>query len=224
MAGSARRMNQPARTSYTPSSSTWWNKTASPKPATSIVGRLALYERAIEEPDGADFVEIGRTREHIYAKILPKARTFLKWMEFHDRDRIRQARNDLAYILGTTVKGLASLYNITVCVNCRQEGQGRRFMKPIPLNEETEPIARYVLWFEELSEALIDPIRFMAYAMRCATPEDMTTLCRYVSDDDFREAFDKAPPGIIGPRSWAYWNSVMGRYPAQPMPKRTFGE
>jgi len=41
--------------------------------------------------------------------------------------------------------------------------------------------------------------------------------------DDLREALDKAPPGIIDPRSWAYWNSVMGRYPAPPMPKRTLG-
>jgi len=25
-----------------------------------------------------------------------------------------------------------------------------------------------------------------------------------MSDEDFREALDKAPPGIIDPRSWAY--------------------
>jgi hypothetical protein len=51
----------------------------------------------------------------------------------------------------------------------------------------------------------------------------MKALRRYVTDEDFREALDKAPPGIIDPRSWAYWNSVMGRYPAPPLPKRTFG-
>jgi hypothetical protein len=37
-------------------------------------------------------------------------------------------------------------------------------------------------------------------------------------------ALDRAPPGIIDPRSWAYWNSKMGRYPAPPLPKRRFGE
>jgi hypothetical protein len=38
---------------------------------------------------------------------------------------------------------------------------------------------------------------------------------------DFREALDKAPPGIIDPRSWAYWNLVIaGRYPPPPMPVR----
>ena len=94
-------------------------------------------------------------------------------------------------------------------------------MKPIPLNNETEAVASRVVWFEPPAEALEDPIRFMAYAMASATHEDMKVLRRYVSDADFREALDNAPPGIIDPRSWAYWNSVMGRYPAPPAPKRS---
>ncbi len=96
-------------------------------------------------------------------------------------------------------------------------------MKQIPLNRETEAIARRIVWFEPPDEALEDPIRFIAYAMRHATHDDMRALRRYVSDDEFREALDKAPPGIIDPRSWAYWNSVVGRYPAPPMPKRRLG-
>lgn len=95
-------------------------------------------------------------------------------------------------------------------------------MKPIPLNPETEKIARRVVWFEAPPEALQDPIRFMAYAMRHATHDEMKALRRYVSDDDLREVLEKAPPGIIDARSWAYWNSVMGRYPVPPMPRRTF--
>src|SRR5579872_1250722 len=63
----------------------------------------------------------------------------------------------------------------------------------------------------------------MAYAMTYATPEDMRAIRKHVSDDDFREALDHAPPGIIDPRSWAYWNSKMGRYPAPPRPARQFG-
>ncbi len=96
-------------------------------------------------------------------------------------------------------------------------------MKPIPLNGTTEAIARRVVWFVPPAEALEEPIRFMAYAMKHATHDDMKVLRHYVSDEDFREALDKAPPGIIDPRSWSYWNSVMGRYPAPPLPKRTFG-
>jgi uncharacterized protein YycO len=96
-------------------------------------------------------------------------------------------------------------------------------MKPIPLNPEIEEVARRIVWFEDPAEALADPVRFMAYAMARATHEDMKVIRRYVSDDDFREALDKAPPGIIDPRSWAYWNSKMGRYPTPKLPKRQLG-
>jgi hypothetical protein len=93
-------------------------------------------------------------------------------------------------------------------------------MKPIPLTAETKAIARRIIWFESPAQALADPVRFMAYAMASATHEDMRVLRHHISDEDFREALDKAPPGIIDPRSWAYWNSKMGRYPAPPLPKR----
>ena len=96
-------------------------------------------------------------------------------------------------------------------------------MKPIPLNDETSRIAARVIWFEPAAEALADPVRFMAYAMTYARHEDMRVLRRYVSDDDFREALDRAPPGIIDPRSWAYWNNKFGRFPAPPLPMRRFG-
>jgi hypothetical protein len=96
-------------------------------------------------------------------------------------------------------------------------------MKPIPLNDETEALARRMVWFESPADALADPIRFMAYVMASATPEDLTIVRRYVSDEGFREALDKAPAGIIDPRSWAYWNSRMGRYPAPPPPRRQLG-
>jgi hypothetical protein len=93
-------------------------------------------------------------------------------------------------------------------------------MKPIPLNDETEAVARRIVWFEPPAEAVADPVRFVAYAMARATHEDMKIIRRYVDDADFLEALEKAPPGIIDPRSWAYWNSKMGRYPAPPLPTR----
>jgi hypothetical protein len=96
-------------------------------------------------------------------------------------------------------------------------------MKPIPINDETEPVVRRVIWFESPEEALADPVRFIAYAMARATHEDMKVIRQYVDDADFLEALDKAPPGIIDQRSWAYWNSKMGRYPAPPLPTRRLG-
>jgi hypothetical protein len=97
-------------------------------------------------------------------------------------------------------------------------------VKPIPVNAQTRLVAKRVVWFESPEESLSEPVRFMAYAMARARHEDMRILRRYVSDDDFREALDHAPPGIIDPRSWAYWNSKMGRWPAPPLPVRAFGE
>ena len=96
-------------------------------------------------------------------------------------------------------------------------------MKSIPITPKTVGIARDIVWFEPPEKALADPIRFMAYAMASATHEDMKALRRHVSDDDFREALDHAPPGIIDPRSWAYWNAKLGRYPAPRLPRRRFG-
>jgi hypothetical protein len=93
-------------------------------------------------------------------------------------------------------------------------------MKPIPHTPEIYAIARRVIWFETPEKALTDPIRFMAYVMANATPEDLAIIGSHLSDDDYREALDNAPPGIIGPRSWAYWNAKFGRYPAPPMPQR----
>ena len=68
-------------------------------------------------------------------------------------------------------------------------------MKPIPLNAETEEVARRIVWFEGPAEALADPVGFMAYAMARATHEDMKVIRHYVSDDEFRESPGQGPPG-----------------------------
>jgi hypothetical protein len=96
-------------------------------------------------------------------------------------------------------------------------------VKPIPLNDETRALARRLVWFEPPEEALADSVRFMAYAFARATHEEMKALRAYLDDSNLREALDHAPPGIIDPRSWAYWNLRLGRYPAPPMPTRRLG-
>jgi hypothetical protein len=97
-------------------------------------------------------------------------------------------------------------------------------MRPIPVTPETAEVARRIVWFEAPEKALADPVRFMAYAMTYALHEDMSLIRQHVSDDEIRQALDAAPPGIIDPRSWAYWNLRMGRFPPPPMRKRTFGD
>jgi hypothetical protein len=93
-------------------------------------------------------------------------------------------------------------------------------MTPIPLNSETAALARRIIWFEEPEKALADPYRFMAYAFAKATHTDMNVLRQYLGDIDFTEALENAPPGIIDPRSWAYWNLRHGRFPPPSMPVR----
>lgn len=95
-------------------------------------------------------------------------------------------------------------------------------MKAIPLTPLTRNVARRIIWFEPPDQALADPLRFMAYAMTYARHEDMRLIRNYVTDEDIREALDNAPPGIIDPRSWAYWNLKVGRYPPPPLPQRKF--
>jgi hypothetical protein len=96
-------------------------------------------------------------------------------------------------------------------------------VRPIPLNDETKALSARLVWFEPADEALADPIRFMAYAFARATHEEMKLLRAYIDDSDLAEALERAPPGIIDPRSWAYWNARIGRYPPPPMPVRQLG-
>jgi hypothetical protein len=93
-------------------------------------------------------------------------------------------------------------------------------MKLLPCNADLLRVAPRVLWFEPPEQALADPVRFLTYAMTYATADEIAVLRRYVELDDFREALEQAPPGIMDERSWAYWNIVTGRYPVPPMPRR----
>jgi hypothetical protein len=97
-------------------------------------------------------------------------------------------------------------------------------MRAIPVTPETVEVARRIIWFEEPEKTLAEPVRFMAYAMTYARHVDMQVIRRYVSDEEIRQALDAAPPGIIDPRSWAYWNLRMGRFPPPPLHTRTFDD
>jgi hypothetical protein len=95
-------------------------------------------------------------------------------------------------------------------------------MKPLPHTPELQAVARRAVWFQPPDEALQDVVRFVAYVLTYGTHSDVSTLRRYISNDELREALDQAPPGIFDPRSWAYWNLKIDRYPAPPMPTRRF--
>lgn len=86
-------------------------------------------------------------------------------------------------------------------------------MKPLLPTTELVKVAKRVIWFEQPEESLADPVRFATYAMTYGTHEDMKVVRQYMSDDDLREALEKAPPGITDPRSWTYWHLKLGQYP-----------
>jgi hypothetical protein len=93
-------------------------------------------------------------------------------------------------------------------------------MKALPCNADLLTVAPNVIWFEPPERALADPIRFLAYLMTYGTAEEVAVVMRYVTLEDFREALERAPPGIFDERSWNYWNLMTDRYPPPPMPTR----
>lgn len=97
-------------------------------------------------------------------------------------------------------------------------------MKPIPLTPEVEAIAKRIVWFEPPEQAVADPIRFLAFAMTYGNHADMEILKQHVSESELLEAITHAPPGVFDERSWAYWNLMLGRYPAPPLPERVVPE
>ena len=93
-------------------------------------------------------------------------------------------------------------------------------MKGLPPTPELLAVAERVVWFKAPSEALAEPIHFLAHVMTYGTAEDLRALEGIVGQDDYRETLEQAPPGIFDPRSWAYWNLKCGRVPAPPLPMR----
>jgi len=93
-------------------------------------------------------------------------------------------------------------------------------MKPLPATPELLAVAERVVWFKTPAEALAEPVHFLAYVMTYGTVEDLRALKGLVGQREFRETLEQAPPGILDPRSWAYWNLKCGRVPAPPLPVR----
>jgi hypothetical protein len=95
-------------------------------------------------------------------------------------------------------------------------------MKPLPYNSELLGVAERTVWYKTPAEAVADPLNFVAHVLTYGTQEDVKALRQYLDLDDIRDALDHAPPGVFDERSWSYWNAMVGRFPAPPLPKRTF--
>ena len=93
-------------------------------------------------------------------------------------------------------------------------------MKPLPETPQLLAVAERVVWFKPPSEALADPVHFLAHVMTYGTVEDLRALDGVAGPDEFRETLDSAPPGVFDARSWAYWSLKCGRAHAPPLPLR----
>lgn len=83
-------------------------------------------------------------------------------------------------------------------------------------------VARRVVWFDPPGQALEDRANFLAHVMTFGTVQDLLVAEKYYSRIDFEQALENAPPGVFDGRSWSYWNTVLGRVPVPPMPRRKF--
>ncbi len=92
-------------------------------------------------------------------------------------------------------------------------------MITLPVNDRTLALARRLIWFEPPEQALSDATRFLAYAFAYARAHEMDVLREWIDDGQLREALSHAPPGIIDPRSWAYWHLMLDLEPG-PLPQR----
>lgn len=93
-------------------------------------------------------------------------------------------------------------------------------MKPLPRTSTLLTVAQRVVWFKEPTDALADPIHFLAHVMVYGTVEDLQALQGVAGLNEFCEVLDRAPAGVFDPRSWAYWNLKCGRIPVPPLPVR----
>lgn len=81
-------------------------------------------------------------------------------------------------------------------------------------------VARRVVWYDPPEQSLQSSANFLAHVMTYGTVQDVVTAEKYFSRADFSAALENAPPGVFDERSWVYWNTVMGRVPVPPIPKR----
>lgn len=93
-------------------------------------------------------------------------------------------------------------------------------IETLPPTDELVAVARRVVWYKPPAEALADVPLFVAQLLTYSTPQDVRVLKRYLSDADLVRALDAAPPGVFDARSWTYWNLMLGRDPAPPLPIR----
>jgi len=90
----------------------------------------------------------------------------------------------------------------------------------VTITDDLLRVARRVVWFKPPEEAVRDRTLFLAHVMTYGTVEDITVVRRHYSEADLRGVLEQAPAGVFDARSWAYWNTMLGRIPVPDLPRR----
>ncbi len=77
------------------------------------------------------------------------------------------------------------------------------------MNDQLIEIAKRVNWFDNPETLLNNTGRFLWYFMQYCQAKDFAAVKKSFAQQQFREALDTAPPGIIDARSRAYWEVVI---------------
>jgi|SRR5579884_1129278 len=91
-----------------------------------------------------------------------------------------------------------------------------------PYHPELLRIARKVVWFDTPQDALRDLKTFLAQLMVYGSPADVSTVLRYVPDEEFRKVLLDAPAGVFTAEAWERWHRRYGIRPLPPLPRRQF--
>ncbi|MCL5258659.1 MAG: hypothetical protein M1314_02815 [Firmicutes bacterium] len=102
-------------------------------------------------------------------------------------------------------------------------GEAARAHSPGALFQD---LARRYIWWQDSSGAEPDIDRIVAQVMNIGDWDDVLRLEQYVRRDRLIRVLRTAAPGILSPKSWAFWHYRLGLVPAAdpvpPMKTRAF--
>jgi len=91
------------------------------------------------------------------------------------------------------------------------------------MNTRLEEIARRVNWYSDSGRLLANVDLFLSQVMARGTTAEIIEVQRHFTEDDFRRAYQHAPPGLFTKRAWAYWGLMLLDDPDRPPPERFLG-
>jgi hypothetical protein len=82
-----------------------------------------------------------------------------------------------------------------------------------------EEVARHVNWYSDPARLLANLDLFLCQVMARGSVDDIITVQKRFSREDFEKAYRHAPPGLFTKRAWAYWG-LMLEVASRPLPER----